>query len=512
MNMNKNKNKETISEYCWAGRTTGAVGYLLQKYAHVINQSEVDLLCEQWVCEPIKLTTQLALILREQIPQQDSRIVDCLLEKSKSIIEENPTKLKGKDRKEFEFGIKEVNYIINKGENLEVILQDRVFRKLYKKFYCWPTLVQVLIWMVIIYGTVGGGVFMYIYCPYFVEQRLYDEIVNPQKSMLYNIEVARISTLIRNCESYIEQFPEGENITKVKEIYNELRNRFEDKGYELILAGGRCGGYIIRGESSYGLNRRIEDYKSLYPNGKYLEKLDAYYDSLWTNEIMQYSRLNNSKIDFKAHNAILSMLKYMKDSHIDVIVDNTQYDLSEIKQLPDSCCDTIVKVDSKTIYPEDEPTSLKDDLLNYLNRAKYEKYEMLDSLMCEKTNRLDCCNLYEIVPIESMKYHICYENIPFEKCPQFEINVKITNKELEKNGTLCPQFFVTEGESPKILYDINYDVTITLKVPNEEPCCIYKNKVSIADLKNPKDINSTADMLERFENFSVNGFLKNIGL
>ncbi len=66
--------------------------------------------------------------------------------------------------------------------------------------------------------------------------------------------------------------------------------------------------------------------------------------------------------------------------------------------------------------------------------------------------------------------------------------------------------------NPKILYDINYDVTITLQIPNEEPCCIYKNKISITDIKNSEDINSTADMLERFEDFGVNGFLKNIGL
>lgn len=507
-----NENKETISEYCWAGRATGTIGYLLKKYAHIIDQSDVDSLCEQWVCEPFKLITQLALILRGQIPQQDSRIVDTLLEKSKSIIEKNPTRLKGKDQKEFEFGIKEVNYIIKKGENLEIILQDRVFRKLYKKLYCWPTFLQVLIWMVIIYGTVGGGVFMYIYCPYFVEQRLYDEIVNPQKSMLYNIEVARISTLIRNCESYIEQFPEGENIIKVKEIYNELRDIFENNAYKVILAGGDCGGYILRGESELGLNRRIEEYKSLYPNGKYLDKLYTYYDSLWTNEIIQYSRLNSSGIDLKVHNAILSMLKYMKDSHIDIIVGNTQYDLSEIKQFPDYCRDTIVKVDSITIYSEGEQTSLKDELLNFTKYVKTDNFELLDSLMCEKTNRFDCCNLYEIVPIEYMKKCTCYENIPLEKCPQFAINVKITNKEFKKNGTLYPQFFVIEGESPKIIYDINYDVTITLQMPNEEPCCIYKNKVSIADLEKPKEIKSTEDMLKRLEDLSVNGFLKEIGL
>ncbi len=418
---------------------------MLKKYAHVINQSDVDSLREQWVCEPFKLITQLALILREQILLQDSRIVDCLLEKSKSIIEENPTQLKGKDRKEFEFGLKEVNYIINKGENLEVILQDRVFRKLYKKLYFWPDFVQGLIWTVIICGIVIGGVYMYLYCPYFVEQRLYDVIVNPQKSLLHRVETFRFHLLVRDCENYIKQFPEGENITEVKERYNELRDLFENEACELILKGGSCGNYFIRRNSECGLNRRIEGYKSLYPNGKYLEKLDAYYDSLWTNEIMQYSRLNNSKIDFKAHNAILSMLKYMKDSHIDIIVDNTQYDLSEIKQLPDFCCDTIVKVDSKIIYPEGEQPSLKDDLLNYYESEKNEKYEMLDSLMCERTNRLDCCNLYEIVPIETMENNTYYyEYISLEKCPQFVINVKITNKELKKNGTMCPQFFVAE--------------------------------------------------------------------
>lgn len=511
-----NKNKETISEYCWAGRATGAVGYLLKKYAHVINQYDVDSLCEQWLYEPFKLTTQLALILREQIPQQDSRIVDCLLEKSKSIIEENPTQLKGKDQKEFEFGIKEVNYIINKGENLEVILQDRVFRKLYKKYYCSPTFVQVLFWLVIVYGVVCGGVYMYHFCPYFVEQRLYDRIVNPQKSMLYNIETIRISTLMRNCESYIEQFPEGENITKVKEIYNELRNLFEDKGCELIMAGGSCGSYIIEGESESGLNSRIEDYKSLYPNGKYLTKLYAYYDSLWTNEVNQFSAINTHGGDAKSHNFILSMLKYMKDSHIDVIVVNTNFDISEIKQVADSCYDAVVREDFKTTYPQGSLISMKDALSEYISgrnlmENKLDKLcEEFDLCMCKITNRPKSCRLYEMVSEYVIKRY--YENVSIDSCPKFVVNVKITNKELIKNGKTYPQFFVIEGAYQRILYDVNYNISIILQLPNEESCCIYENTVSIADLEDKDEIKTSLDVLMRLEDICIREPFKKIGL
>lgn len=502
-------NKEKISEHCWAGRTIGAVLYLFEKYAYIFEQ--IDIKDEEWIEEPFKYISNIAQFLRDNIPQQDSRIVDSLLEKSHSVFERDQTQFNKTDKKEFEYGMTEVKYILRKGENLEVILQERVFSKFYKKIYYLPTYVHELLLIGIFGLVIGGGIFAFIKIqniPYFVEQRLYNKIKSPEKRGILTYPL-----IMWNCESYIEQFPNGKHITNVKERYKKLRNEFEDVAYELTLKGGEISSrYILHSESSSGLNSRIESYKELYPNGKYLDKLYAYYDSLWTNEINRFSELNSHEIDTKAHKAMLDMLKYMEENHIDTIVANTKIDVSEIMQIYDSnnCYDAIVREDFEKRYSKSELIPIYNDQLKdiggYWVNEKFSN--MFDSCMCEKTNRLEHCKLYEMVDIKDAEDKCA----PLNKYPQLAIDVKITNKELTKNGKLFPQFYVIEGDSSKMFYDINYEMNIKLIMPNKETYNIYKDIVSIADVKNISGINSSADMFIMLRDFSISGFLERLGL
>lgn len=154
--------------------------------------------------------------------------------------------------------------------------------------------------------------------PYFTEKRAFAVVEN--NPCLYEID------------KYINKYPEGAHIEEVMRYREAELLRIEDDHYQEIKK------YWEEEHDMLSTLDKIPTYLNSYPDGRYVDSVNALYNTIWDSIITKYDQSVGNKLTVPGHAYVHDMLVYMKENNVRTVkvVGHPKIDLKEFDEYPTS--------------------------------------------------------------------------------------------------------------------------------------------------------------------------------
>lgn len=232
----------------------------------------------------------------------------------------------------------------------------------------------------------------------------------------------------------------------------------------------------------------ISDYLDSYPNGKYVEEVNALYDELWNDELQKYNSRDNSNLPIEARRYMSELLQYLKSRRSSTV----QVSVSPNLQLKDySDYPISVREDLESIY-SDESLPLKGNVASLKSNFTGSDLYALQGIFVNGLQKsFDSMFMPGFINVVNGAE-------PIDGAPILAFNYTIKSQEDDVLNTLYPHIWVysqteTYTRRERILMyligiTINFNVAFT--IPNSDTYYNYSERGEPEnDIDNINDIN-----------------------
>lgn len=412
-----------LSSSRWLGRLYGALIIVLKdkevETGKLLNMSVAELYVEA----------------QKNASQRDQALIDKLMSKfnetkEKETLNEDVNVAKEQQQ----LGVMEAKHISDTYGNLLMLLQECQFMEGKHKSGKKKKLYFVILLIVLLLGIIIYNL------PYFREMRFFDKVMEERD--------------IFTCAQYEEEYPDGRYLDDVLFLKVELTNRMD----------------------------YITEYLFAFPEGKYMEVVNAKCDSIWDTEIVKYQKREKAGHSPEAVTYMQEMLQYMKRMRVNVInldveshlnlKDYTEYDKS-LRTLME-------------IFSDTKSLPIADNMIPLKKNFTSGDHETLAGILVSGLQKsMDKIFTPQFIKVE-------YKS-NYAKSPSVRFDYEVKNQEEKIGDILIPDIWTyTENKVPKsYLLGISIIFEAVFSIPNSSTKFTYKENGEPG--KNINDIDDIKD-------------------